>query len=119
MDLIELRDADAVDRFLTRDWVVLLFVDSGRDQQPDAVLAALCARAPVGKAARTYPYGGAADRRVRAFLAHLPQTDRACLVLMQGAVVLDLLRSTDVEAHGARGAAARFAERFLTRLADG
>ncbi len=118
MDLIELRDADAVDQFLTRNSAVLLFVGSGRDQQPDAVLSSLCALAPVGKAARTHPYAGAADRRVRAFLTHLPQTDRACLVLMQGAVVLDVLRSTDVEAHGARGAAAHFTERFLTRLAD-
>lgn len=31
---------------------------------------------------------------------------------------MDVLRATDVEAHGARWAAAHFAERFLTRLAE-
>ncbi|MFG2749515.1 hypothetical protein [Streptomyces xanthophaeus] len=119
MNPVELRDVDAVEQFLAPHTAVLLFVGSGRNQAPDAVLSSLCASAPVGRAARAYPPGGAVDRRVRAFLTHLPQTDRACLVLMQGVVVLDVLRSTDVEAHGARGVAAQFAERFLTRLADG
>ncbi|MFD3936293.1 hypothetical protein ACFWSF_14860 [Streptomyces sp. NPDC058611] len=57
-------------------------------------------------------------RRGRRLLTHYPQTDRACLVLVQGLAVLDVLRSSDVEAHGARWAQAHFAERFLTRLAD-
>ncbi|MEU6311697.1 hypothetical protein [Streptomyces sp. NPDC047014] len=119
MALAELRDATAVDEFLSRPSPVLLLIGSADpDEQPDAVLASLCALGPTGTVARAHPYGGAADRRVRRYLSHLPQTDRACLVLMQGAVVLDVLRSTDVEAHGERWASAHFAERFLTPLAD-
>ncbi|MGW7313791.1 hypothetical protein [Streptomyces sp. NPDC054865] len=119
MALTELRDATAVDDFLSRHTPALLLIDSGGlDEQPDAVLSSLCVLGPAHKIAWAHPYGGAADRRVRQFLLHLPQTDRACLVLFQGAVVLDVLRTTDVEAHGARWAVAHFAERFLTRLAD-
>ncbi|MEU9107376.1 hypothetical protein AB0D54_24105 [Streptomyces xanthophaeus] len=119
MALTELRDATAVDDFLSRPTPVLLLIGSGgRDEQPDAVLAFLCALGPAPNVARAHPYGGAADRQVRQLLSHLPHTDRACLVLIQGSVILDVLRSTDVEAHGARWATARFAERFLTRLAD-
>ncbi|MGW6862518.1 hypothetical protein [Streptomyces xanthophaeus] len=114
--LTELRDATAVDEFLSRHTPALLLIDSAREQ-PDAVLSSLCALGPADKSAWAHPYGSTADRRVRQFLSHVPQTDRACLVLFQGAVVLDVLRSTDVEAQGARWAAARFAERFLTRLA--
>ncbi|MFD3675722.1 hypothetical protein [Streptomyces sp. NPDC058613] len=118
MPLIELVDADAVEDFLSRNTVVLLLIGSGRDQSAYAVLASLCALGPAGRAARTPPDGGGADRRVRGLLAHHPQTDRACLVLVQGLAVLDVLRASDVEAHGARWAQAHFAERFLTRLAD-
>ncbi|WP_404961598.1 hypothetical protein [Streptomyces sp. 147326] len=119
MAVIELRDASAVEHFLSRNTTVLLFAGHARDRPAGALMASLCALGPDGKVARTEPDGGAADRRVRRFLTRIPQTDRACLVLIQGATVLDVLRSTDVEAHGARWAAAHFAERFLTRLADG
>ncbi|MFD5932471.1 hypothetical protein [Streptomyces sp. NPDC060333] len=116
MALIELADADAVEDFLCRNKVVLLFVGSGRDEPADAVLEALCASGPVGRTART-PVVGAGDRSLRQLLTHYPQTDRACLVLVQGLAVLDVLRGSDVEAHGARWVEAHFAERFLPRLA--
>ncbi|MGW7064872.1 hypothetical protein ACWGHM_41160 [Streptomyces sp. NPDC054904] len=117
--LTELRDAAAVDDFVSRHTPALLLIDSGGlNEQPNAVLWSLCALGPAHKIDWAHPYGSTADRRVRQFLLHLPQTDRACLVLFQGAVVLDVLRITDVEAHGARWAAAHFAERFLLRLAD-
>ncbi|MFD3808699.1 hypothetical protein ACFWTC_35220 [Streptomyces sp. NPDC058619] len=61
MALIELPDADAVENFLSRNKVVLLFVGSGRDQPADAVLASLCALGPAGRVARTPPDAGAAD----------------------------------------------------------
>ncbi|MFD3327496.1 hypothetical protein [Streptomyces sp. NPDC058701] len=118
MSLIELPDAEAVDDFLSRDAVVLLFVGSGLDQPADAVLASLCALGPLGRVARTPQDAGAAEGRVRRLLTHYPQTDRACLALVHGLAVVDVLRSSDVEAHGARWAQAHFAERFLTRLAD-
>ncbi|WP_030712546.1 hypothetical protein [Streptomyces sp. NRRL F-2580] len=118
MTLIELRDADAVDGFLFQSGTVLLFVGSSRSDPAAAVLASLCALAPTGRAARTEPGAGDAETRVREFLAHVPLTDRALLVLMHGSTVLDVLRSTDVEAHGSRWATGHYAERFLTRLAD-
>ncbi|MFJ4862352.1 MULTISPECIES: hypothetical protein [unclassified Streptomyces] len=119
MAVMELRDANAVEQFLAGNTTVLLFVGHRRDRPADAVMASLCALGPAGKVARTEPDGGAADRRARQFMTRIPHTDRACLVLIQGATVLDVLRSTDVDAHGARWATAHFAERFLTRLADG
>lgn len=118
MALAELWDADAVKDFLSQNRPVLLFIGSGRDQPADRVLALLCATGPAGRAVRACPDGGAADLCVRRLLIRYPQTDRACLVLVHGLAVLDVLRSTDVEAHGARWARAHFAERFLTRLVD-
>ncbi|MFJ3174842.1 hypothetical protein ACIPJK_29170 [Streptomyces roseus] len=118
MALIELRSADAVDGFLSGNAVVLLFVGSSRPDPAAAVLASLCALAPAGRGAKTEPDAGDAERRAREFLARFPLTDRASLVLMHGSTVLDLLRCTDVEAHGSLWAAARYAERFLTHLAD-
>ncbi|MEU9414941.1 hypothetical protein [Streptomyces sp. NPDC048272] len=119
MALKELEDATAVEDFLARHTPVLLYIGpGGRDQRPDTVLTSLCALAPARSAAWARPHGGAADRYVRQLLTHLPQTDRACLVLIEGAVVLDVLRSTDVEAHGEEWAKAHFGERFLARLSE-
>ncbi|MFE9933653.1 hypothetical protein [Streptomyces sp. NPDC005533] len=117
MAITVLRDGIAVDDFLVGNTTVLLLVGSGQDRPTDAVMSALCALVPHGKVARTEPDQGAADRRVRQFLTPIPQTERACLVLLQGTTVLDVLRSTDVEAHGAQWVRAHFEERFLTRLA--
>lgn len=117
MALIELRTAYEVDAFIARNTVALLLVGSGRGQPADAVMASLCASVAHPQVARTEPDEGTADQHVRRLLEHYPHTDRACLALFQGSVLLDVLRSTDIEAHGARWAEAHFAERFLTRLA--
>ncbi|MFI1453844.1 hypothetical protein [Streptomyces roseus] len=100
MALIDLRSADAVDGFLSGNAVVLLFVGSSRPDPAAAVLASLCALAPAGRVAKTEPDAGEAEGRAREFLARFPLTDRASLVLMHGSTVLDVLRCTDVEAHG-------------------
>ncbi|MET8291298.1 hypothetical protein ABZV80_39810 [Streptomyces sp. NPDC005132] len=115
---IELRDACAVDEFLSRNEVVLLVVGSGWSDRAAVVLTSLCALVPARRAARTDPDFGDAERRVREFLIQFPLTDRAVLVLMHGTTVLDMLRSTDVEAHGSRWAASQFVERFLARLVE-
>lgn len=114
-----LRDADAVDEFiLAQGEPVLLLISSGLHQRADEVMASLCeGEVPPGRVACAGPAGSTADRRAREFLTHIPHTDRACLVLMRGTSVLDVLRSTDVEAHGAQWAVAHFAERFLTPMA--
>ncbi|MFJ8143154.1 hypothetical protein [Streptomyces sp. NPDC096013] len=117
--VVELRAAEDINEFLSsQDRRVAVFVGSGRQQAADAVLEALCDQEARARIGRAVPYGGAADRRLREFLVHIAHTDRACLVLLQGPVVLDILRSTDVEAHGAPWAAAYFALRFVPRSAD-
>ncbi|AZM56011.1 hypothetical protein DMA15_28290 [Streptomyces sp. WAC 01529] len=118
--VVELRGAGDVDAFLSsRDRCVALFVGSGRQQAADAVLATLCDLGVHARIGRAVPYGGAADRRIRELVMRIAHTDRACLVLLRGTAVLDVLRSTDVEAHGAQWAAAQFALRFVPCLADG
>lgn len=119
MALTELPDADSVDAFLSLPSPVLLLIGHRPGRPVDAVLASLCALGPHGRVARTGPDGSPADERARGFLTRIPHADRACLVLLKESTVLDVLRSTDVEAHGERWAAAHFAERFLTRLVDG
>ncbi|MFF3699206.1 hypothetical protein [Streptomyces sp. NPDC002221] len=118
--VVELREAEDVDAFVSsQDRAVVLFLGSNRQQEADAVLAALCDLAVDGRAGRAVPYAGAAHRRVGEFLTRIAHTDRACLILMHGTGVLDILRSTDVEAHGAQWTAAQFALRFMPHLADG
>lgn len=115
--IVELRDAGDVDAFLfAADSPVLLLVGSGQGRGADAVLAALCAQGPVGRTGRTRPGGG--EMHAREFLTRIPLTESSCLVLLRRAGVLDLLRGTDVEAHGARWAAAEYAARFAPRLAE-